>query len=270
MIGLAEPLDDDVVLIVPSVKEIQIASMVRDVKEETDDDVVVLSSAPGRSSALEEPVLIYHEVSLEDCTESTAKRIKLDQTEETDKTKDLAWYDKSSIPAIWLSTVDAEMSKTYFKKMCEKIDKEECTAKIFPPRSLRFSFMNYDPSQIKVVIIGQDPYHGVGQAHGLSFSVEKGTKIPPSLKNIYKELKSDLGDLFKIPEHGNLSGWAGQGVLLLNASLTVAEGKPNSHSKYGWTMFTDAIIRKISRSDKRLVIMLWGGFAQKKGAGILV
>ena len=117
---------------------------------------------------------------------------------------------------------------------------------------------------MKVVILGQDPYHGEGQAHGLSFSVQKGIKPPPSLKNMYKELSDDVG--FQVPEHGCLEEWAGQGVLLLNSVLTVEKSKPASHQKRGWEEFTDDIIRELSEKREGLVFILWGAYAQKKGA----
>lgn len=134
---------------------------------------------------------------------------------------------------------------------------------IYPPEHLIFnafiltSFLN-----LKVIILGQDPYHGEGQAHGLSFSVPKGIKVPPSLKNIYKELQSDTS--FEIPKHGNLENWAKQGVLLLNAILTVNASEPASHKKSGWESFTDAVIQKISENSEHKVFLLWGKFAQEK------
>ncbi|KAJ3302665.1 hypothetical protein HDV03_004785 [Kappamyces sp. JEL0829] len=128
--------------------------------------------------------------------------------------------------------------------------------------------MTLAPKDVKVVIIGQDPYHGPGQAHGLCFSVQKGVRVPPSLVNIYKELSSDLGTQFKIPGHGMLQAWQSQGVLLLNATLTVRKGAPNSHAKWGWAQFTDAVIQYLAKNRANLVFMLWGGFAQKKGSHI--
>lgn len=123
-----------------------------------------------------------------------------------------------------------------------------------------FKITNYN--DVKAVILGQDPYHGYGQAHGLCFSVQKGVKCPPSLVNIYKELKSDLG--FEIPNHGNLTKWAQEGVLLLNTVLTVREGNPNSHKDCGWQWFTDEVIKKLNEREKPIVFILWGGNARSK------
>ncbi|XGW18749.1 hypothetical protein V3C99_002949 [Haemonchus contortus] len=135
---------------------------------------------------------------------------------------------------------------------------------IFPPRDEIFSAFNLTPlNKIRVVIIGQDPYHGVGQAHGLSFSVKKGVPPPPSLKNIYKELSADIPG-FVVPDHGFLEKWALQGVFMLNATLTVESGKANSHEKIGWQKFTDKVISLISLNNTGVVFLLWGGFARKK------
>ncbi|MFA6924063.1 MAG: uracil-DNA glycosylase [Bacteroidales bacterium] len=134
---------------------------------------------------------------------------------------------------------------------------------IYPPGSLIFSAFNYTPfEKVKVVIIGQDPYHGKGQAHGLCFSVQKGIKPPPSLVNIFKEIQSDLG--IPLPAHGCLENWAKQGILLLNATLTVREGQPGSHQKKGWEQFTDAAIKAISEKKQGVVFLLWGNFAIAK------
>lgn len=138
---------------------------------------------------------------------------------------------------------------------------------IYPPPAQIFSAFDACPvDQVKVVIIGQDPYHGPGQANGLCFSVAPGVRIPPSLKNIYQEIKNDLGN--PIAEHGDLSHWAKQGVLLLNATLTVEARKPGSHQGKGWEEFTDAVIQKLSSKKEGLVFLLWGAYAQKKGARI--
>lgn len=140
-------------------------------------------------------------------------------------------------------------------------------ARIFPPGPQIFAALDATPfDRVKAVILGQDPYHGAGQAHGLSFSVQPGTPIPPSLDNIYKELGNDLG--IPRPAHGNLQRWADQGVLLLNAVLTVEEGRPGAHQGKGWEGFTDAIVDALNREREHLVFMLWGSYAQKKGAVI--
>jgi len=164
----------------------------------------------------------------------------------------------------WKSVLKNEFSKPYFLEAVTFIKTEKALGKtIYPPGSQIFSAFNSTPFDIvKVVILGQDPYHGKGQAHGLSFSVPEGIKPPPSLVNIFKELSDDIG--VPLPSHGNLSKWAAQGVLLLNACLTVRENDPLSHSKIGWTSFTDSVISKISSVKKNVVFLLWGKFAQEK------
>ena len=164
----------------------------------------------------------------------------------------------------WKEVLKPEFSKPYFLEIVNFLRTEKMAGKtIFPPGSLIFNAFNTTPfDKVKVVLIGQDPYHGHGQAHGLSFSVQNGVVPPPSLMNIYKELQSDIG--CKIANHGNLTHWADQGVLLLNASLTVRANEPMSHSRMGWASFTDAVIRKISDEKDHVVFLLWGKFAQEK------
>lgn len=164
----------------------------------------------------------------------------------------------------WKSVLKNEFSKPYFLEAVTFLKTEKALGKvIYPPGSLLFNAFNTTPfEKVKVVLLGQDPYHGQGQAHGLSFSVPDGIKPPPSLVNIFKELHSDTG--VPIPRHGNLSKWARQGVLLLNACLTVRENDPLSHSKIGWTTFTDSVISTISAQKKNVVFLLWGKFAQEK------
>ena len=163
----------------------------------------------------------------------------------------------------WDKVLESEFEKEYFKELLVKVDSEYQTRKIYPPQEKIFSAFKYcDFKDIKVVILGQDPYHGEGQAHGLCFSVMPGITPPPSLKNIFKELQSDLG---VVPaNHGCLVSWAKQGVLLLNTTLTVREGQPNSHSTYGWQVFTDEVIKKINENDNPIVFLLWGGNAKSK------
>jgi uracil-DNA glycosylase len=158
----------------------------------------------------------------------------------------------------------SEFSKPYFLEAVTFIKTEKALGKnIFPPGSLIFNAFNSTPfERVKVVLLGQDPYHGKGQAHGLSFSVPEGVRAPPSLVNIFKELQSDVG--VAIPNHGNLTRWALQGVLLLNACLTVRENDPLSHSRIGWVEFTDRVISKISALKEHVVFLLWGKFAQEK------
>ncbi|WP_315815457.1 uracil-DNA glycosylase [Paraflavitalea speifideaquila] len=164
----------------------------------------------------------------------------------------------------WKKPLKDEFNKAYFSQIVGHLRIEKAAAKtIYPPGSLIFNAFNLTPfDQVKVVLLGQDPYHGQGQAHGLCFSVQDGIKPPPSLVNIYKEIHNDVG--LPIPNHGNLTKWAQQGVLMLNASLTVRAGEPMSHAKIGWADFTDAVIRKISDQKKGVVFLLWGKFAQAK------
>ncbi|MDW8272882.1 MAG: uracil-DNA glycosylase [Chitinophagales bacterium] len=164
----------------------------------------------------------------------------------------------------WKVALEKEFTKPYFAVLNQKIVEQKLKGKrVFPPGDLIFNAFRLTPlHQVKAVILGQDPYHGFGQAHGLCFSVPDGVEPPPSLKNIFKELESDVG--FVTPKHGNLESWAKQGVLLLNASLTVNEGEPNSHSNFGWHQFTDAVIRCISDELEGVVFLLWGKFARQK------
>ncbi|HEY4334411.1 MAG TPA: uracil-DNA glycosylase [Puia sp.] len=164
----------------------------------------------------------------------------------------------------WKAVLKAEFTKPYFLQIVHHLKTERIAGKtIYPPGSLIFNAFNTTHfDNVKVVILGQDPYHGPGQAHGLSFSVPKGIPPPPSLVNIFKELYSDIG--MPIPSHGNLTHWAEQGVLLLNASLTVRANEPMSHAKIGWAEFTDAVISKVSAQKEHTVFLLWGKFAQEK------
>ncbi len=163
----------------------------------------------------------------------------------------------------WKEILKEEFSKEYFKELKIFLQHEKKEHIVYPSGKNIFEAYNLTPfDQVKVVIIGQDPYHGEGQAHGLCFSVKKGIQVPPSLKNIYKELESDLGIL--TPKHGDLTSWAKQGVFLLNAILTVRANQPASHQNKGWEKFTDATIQKISELKNEVVFLLWGKFAQSK------
>jgi len=168
------------------------------------------------------------------------------------------------IESSWKEILKNEFTKPYFEQIVLHLKTERQQGKIiYPPGSFIFNAFNTTPfDKVKVVILGQDPYHGPGQAHGLCFSVQNGIQPPPSLVNIFKELQSDIG--ITIPGHGNLTYWAEQGVFLLNASLTVRAGDPMSHSKIGWATFTDTVIKKISELKKNTVFLLWGKFAQEK------
>ena len=164
----------------------------------------------------------------------------------------------------WKEVLKDEFNKEYFQHIVTFIKTEKATGKIiYPPGPLIFNAFRQTPfSKVKVVILGQDPYHNKGQAHGLSFSVPDGIAKPPSLINIFKELKNDLG--IETPPNGNLERWASEGVLLLNASLTVRQNEPCSHAKIGWLQFTDQVIKKISDLQEGIIFLLWGKFAQEK------
>ncbi len=167
------------------------------------------------------------------------------------------------IEASWKNALEEQFKSTYFVELSEFVKEEYRTKKVYPPPKLIFNaFDRCSFDNVKVVIIGQDPYHGAGQAQGLCFSVPDGVRIPPSLANIYKELHDDLGK--EIPTTGNLEHWANQGVLLLNATLTVRAGEAGSHQGRGWETFTDAIIKKLSDRREHLVFMLWGNYARNK------
>ena len=167
----------------------------------------------------------------------------------------------------WKELLKDEFEKPYFSELIQFVKNEYKTTKIYPPGKLIFNAFDHCPAeQTKVVILGQDPYHGPGQAHGLCFSVPEGIEQPPSLQNIFKEINNDLGK--PVPTSGNLERWAEQGVLLLNATLTVRAHQAGSHQNKGWETFTDAVIRIISEKKENLVFFLWGSYAQRKGAFI--
>ncbi|WEK34751.1 MAG: uracil-DNA glycosylase [Candidatus Pseudobacter hemicellulosilyticus] len=168
------------------------------------------------------------------------------------------------IDPTWKEVLKGEFEKPYFAEIATHLRTEKMTGQtIYPPGPQIFNAFNLTPfDHVKVVILGQDPYHGKGQAHGLCFSVADGVKPPPSLVNIFKELHNDVG--ITIPSHGNLTRWAQQGVLMLNASLTVRAGEPMSHAKIGWATFTNSVIKKVSDLKENVVFILWGKFAQEK------
>lgn len=168
------------------------------------------------------------------------------------------------IEATWKEKLANEFEKPYFKTLIEFVRSEYQDCIVYPPPKYIFNAFNTTPfDQVKVVILGQDPYHGAGQANGLSFAVSSDQRLPPSLQNIYKELETDLG--IKRRTTGDLSDWAKQGVLLLNATLTVRAKTPGSHQNKGWEAFTDAVIKILSEEKEHLVFILWGNYAQKKG-----
>lgn len=169
-----------------------------------------------------------------------------------------------TIESSWNRILENEFKKSYFKDLMAFINQEYGTNLVYPAQKKIFAAFDYTPfDNLKVVLIGQDPYHGDCQANGLCFSVDKNIKLPPSLKNIFKEINSDLG--IETPQNGNLDRWAKQGVLMLNATLTVRANSPGSHQKMGWETFTNAVINIINEQKKDIVFILWGAYAQKKG-----
>ena len=174
---------------------------------------------------------------------------------------------KVEIEASWQKRLQPEFEKAYFAQLTDFVRREYAERTIYPPGRLIFNAFNLRPfDRVKVVLLGQDPYHGPGQAQGLCFSVNDGVRFPPSLVNIFKELQSDLG--IAPPASGSLVRWAEQGVFLLNATLTVREHQAGSHQNMGWEQFTDAVIRLLAEEREHLVFILWGGYAQRKGAFI--
>jgi len=171
---------------------------------------------------------------------------------------------EDTVPDSWREVLAPVLASAEARRLGGFLKAEEAASKrIYPPRGTRLAALALTPlDRVRVVILGQDPYHGPGQAHGLSFSVQKGVRVPPSLVNIYKELHADLG--LPIPDHGNLTHWAEQGVLLLNASLTVEDGQPASHSKLGWEAITDAVVAAVAAKPEPCVFLLWGSHARRK------
>ena len=171
------------------------------------------------------------------------------------------------IPESWLPALAGETTQPYYQELYRFVGEERRKYKVYPPGEDVFNALRYTPfEQVRVVIIGQDPYHDENQAHGLAFSVRPGVTSPPSLVNIYKELRDDVQ--FRIPNHGCLIPWAEQGVLLLNAVLTVRAHQANSHQGKGWEKFTDAVLRAVNAQNRRVVFLLWGSYAQRKAEGI--
>ena len=171
--------------------------------------------------------------------------------------------DASQLPDDWKKALAAEFTKPYWEELTDFVAEERKTQQVFPPENEVFSAFHLTPfADVKAVLLGQDPYHDDGQAHGLCFSVKPGVTAPPSLKNMYKELKTDLG--CKVPNNGYLVPWASQGLLMINAVLTVRAHQPASHANHGWETFTDAAIRAVSDRADPAVFLLWGGYAKKK------
>jgi uracil-DNA glycosylase len=172
--------------------------------------------------------------------------------------------DLEQIPGTWGTVLSDEIQKPYFRNLVEFVENDRRAHTIFPPQGEVYTALALTPfEKVRVVLLGQDPYPTAGHAHGLCFSVKVGVKQPASLRNIFKELESDLG--CSIPNHGFLESWASQGMLMLNAVLTVREGEPNSHAAKGWEEFTDAIIKALNDREQPVVFVLWGNYAQKKG-----
>jgi uracil-DNA glycosylase len=171
--------------------------------------------------------------------------------------------DEFVLPESWRGVLAEEIGKPYFQQLAEYVAGERAEHQVFPPRGEVFSALESTPYHgVKVLLLGQDPYHDDNQAHGMCFSVKRGVKVPPSLRNVYKELGTDLG--IPAPDHGNLQAWADQGVLLLNAVLTVRAHEANSHKGKGWETFTDAVIRAVNDQAEPVVFVLWGNYAKKK------
>jgi uracil-DNA glycosylase len=167
------------------------------------------------------------------------------------------------LPPSWAAALVDELHSPRFRALMDFVVQERAEHAVYPPEGDVFNALRLTPLEdVKVLILGQDPYHGAGQAHGLAFSVQPGVRVPPSLKNIYKELQADVG--FVPPKHGHLTAWARRGVLLLNAVLTVRAGEPNSHAGRGWEHVTDAVIRALNAREERVVFVLWGAYARKK------
>ena len=171
--------------------------------------------------------------------------------------------DEFVLPESWRGVLAEEVGEPYFQQLAEYVAAERAEHQVFPPRGEVFSALEATPYHgVKVLLLGQDPYHDDNQAHGMCFSVKRGVKVPPSLRNVYKELGTDLG--VPAPDHGNLQAWADQGVLLLNAVLTVRAHEANSHKGKGWEVFTDAVIRAVNDQPEPVVFVLWGNYAKKK------
>jgi len=173
----------------------------------------------------------------------------------------------TQLSSAWATVLADDISQPYFAELQAFVAQERESQTVYPPEEDVFNAFAYTPpEEVKVLLLGQDPYHRKGQAHGLCFSVRQGVTRPPSLRNIYKEMETDLG--LSPPNHGELTAWAKQGVLMLNAVLTVREGKPNSHKNKGWETFTDAVIRVVNEKSDGVVFVLWGAYAQKKAKDV--
>ncbi|KAJ2450232.1 uracil DNA glycosylase [Coemansia sp. RSA 2336] len=244
-------------------------TLVLDKKRKTIDSYFKTNVKKNKGKELEKPnETTPEETALEETTPETAP-------ETTQAPNALSQLDPNeykleleTIHPSWLRHLQAELTQPYFKQLKAFLAQQHKEGKqIFPQAQDVYSWSRFAPfDKVKVVILGQDPYHGPGQAHGLAFSVQKGVKVPPSLQNMYKALEGYEG--FERPKHGYLGGWAEQGVLLLNAALTVECHKANSHANRGWETFTDRVVELVNQKRRNVVFMLWGSYAQKKGARI--
>lgn len=226
-------------------------------------------------SATDQKVQDEHSISKESFTTKTFEvgTVRLSPPDKpqapSDEFQTLLKLEIETLDPTWFKALEAQLRSPYFVKLKKFLSSELAANKvIFPPAQDIYSWSRFTPvNQVKVVIIGQDPYHNFNQAHGLCFSVNRGAEKPPSLRNIFKELKNEYPEFIE-PKHGYLGGWASQGVLLLNAALTVQAHMANSHADKGWEMFTDSVIAHLNATRKNLVFILWGSYAQKKGKAI--
>ncbi|KAJ2506700.1 uracil DNA glycosylase [Coemansia sp. RSA 2052] len=228
------------------------------------------SSSPSSSSKSPVSAPKEDQQQQEEATESTKDKEKEEEVVVSSEERARFSLEYSTMDPSWLKHLRGEFTKPYFLSLKRFLETQSANKKtVYPAAGDVYSWSRYAPfSRVRVVILGQDPYHGPGQAHGLAFSVQPGVRVPPSLANIYKGLARDFPGKFVAPKHGYLGGWAEQGVLLLNAALTVEAHKANSHAGQGWEQFTDAVIAAVNRSRPHVVFMLWGSYAQKKGAHV--
>ncbi|XXG87279.1 hypothetical protein AAC387_Pa11g2002 [Persea americana] len=226
-----------------------------------------LKSLPSPKTLISKPSISKSTIEINKYTAVSKRNLRI-CNEKVSKAKaegmDYVKLEELLVEDTWLEVLPGELQKPFAKILCQFVEREaRGSAPIYPPPFFVFNALNSTPfERVKVVILGQDPYHGPGQAMGLAFSVPEGIKVPSSLVNIFKELQQDLG--CSIPSHGNLLRWAVQGVLLLNTVLTVRSPQANSHAKKGWELFTDAVIRTISQKKSGVVFLLWGNSAQEK------
>ncbi|KAI6652833.1 Uracil-DNA glycosylase isoform X2 [Oopsacas minuta] len=258
------PLSSDSISPSPPIRQ-QCSPLSKQLKMSQSSDVVLISSQPDHDLDPELPTT-KQDSDTEVMSEEQLKQIQL-RREEAAKKRQVSLF-TYGMDSSWKSALKDDLSKPYFRELIEFVENERSRGSVYPPPQDVFSWSKHCHIQdVRVVVLGQDPYHGPSQAHGLCFSVNPGVQIPPSLLNIYKELKSDISE-FEAPKHGNLVSWAEQGVLLLNACLTVRAREANSHKQKGWEKFTDAIVQWINKNLNGVVFLLWGKPAQEKGSAI--